>query len=108
MIRAGDLDERITLQRMAAPEDPWATPETTWTDLATVWAAVTWVSDRERFAAGETRAEITHRFTLRRAAAWADLGPLDRIAYEGRIHDILGVKRLGRDGLEVTAKARAE
>lgn len=108
-MQAGRLDRRVTLQRATLGVDAFNETTEAWADLATLWAEAAPVSDRERFVAAEIAAEITHRFRIRRAAAWADLGPADRLLFEGRTYDIRAVKEIGRgEGLEITAAARAE
>lgn len=108
MIRAGSLDRRVTLQRARIVPNALNEPVPVWEDLGRPWAARTAVSDRERHQAAERGAEITHRFTLRRARAWEDLTPADRLLCDGRVYDVEGVKDLGREGFEITATARAD
>lgn len=109
MPQSGARDRRITLQRGSSTPSDYGDPVTTWAPLATVWAQVTPVSDRERFAAAQTVAEITHRFAIRYGAAWADFSPADRLIYQGRVYDVAAVKEIGRrEGLEITARARTD
>ncbi|MGG7567899.1 phage head closure protein [Rhodovulum sp. DZ06] len=107
-MRAGALDRRVTLQRATFAPGAFNEPEATWEDLGRPWAAMAAVSDRERHLAAERGAEITHRFTIRRAYAWADLNPKDRLLSGGRVYDIEGVKEVDRDALEITANARVD
>jgi SPP1 family predicted phage head-tail adaptor len=109
MMLAGALDRLVTLQRATMANDSFNTPVPTWGDLATVWAAAVPVSDRERLAASEVSASITHRFTIRWTSGVSDLSPTDRLTFDGRTFDIFGVKEIGRrEGLEITAMARAD
>lgn len=108
-LAAGKLDRRIALQRFTATRDALNNPVDAWLLLATVWASKLDVRDSERFAAKEVGAEIGTRFQLRYSATVADLNPKDRISYNGRTYDIVGVKEIGRrEGLEITAIARAD
>jgi SPP1 family predicted phage head-tail adaptor len=108
-MEAGRLDRRVTLRRATAAPDAFNEPVQTWADLATVWAEARPISDRERIAAAETAATVTHRFTIRWADGLADLSPRDRLIFEAREFDISAVKEIGRrDGLEITASARAD
>lgn len=108
-MQAGRLDRRLTLQRGTTTSDAAGTPVTTWTDLATVWASYMPVSDAEKVAAAEVSATISARFRIRYGSTWADLSPADRVVFEGRVFDLWGVKEIGRrEGLELTAAARAE
>jgi hypothetical protein len=39
----------------------------------------------------------------------ADLSPKDRLTFDGRVFNIIGVKEIGRrEGLEISASARAD
>jgi len=64
MIRAGKLRKRVTIQQ---PVENHTDGEltTTWDDVATVYAGVEPLNSRELFQAQQTRAETTHRVTLR-------------------------------------------
>ena len=108
-MRAGDLDRRIVLQRATFAPNDFNEPVATWSDLITVWAAVYQVTDVEQFRAQEIGAEVTTRFTIRYSSEVADLGPTDRVAFDGREYNITGVRELGRrEWLEIRAVARAE
>ncbi|MFT6772466.1 MAG: SPP1 family predicted phage head-tail adaptor [Paracoccaceae bacterium] len=108
-MEAGRLDRRVTLRRATAAPDAFNEPVQTWADLATVWAEARPISDRERIAAAQIAATVTHRFTIRWADGLADLSPRDRLIFEAREFDISAVKEIGRrDGLEITASARAD
>lgn len=109
-MESAKLDRRLTLQRFTSTQDPGSGENIeTWGDIATVWASVNPVSDVERVKAAEVSAEITTRFRIRYDSSWSDLNPRDRLVFEGRTFDIWGVKELQRrQGLEITAAARAE
>ena len=107
-MKASDLDRRVTFQRPETTDDGFSKVDV-WLDLVATRAKVTPVSDGERWRAGEVGASVTHRFQVRWLNALADLNPKDRLIYEGRVFNISGVKEMGRrDGLEVTASARAD
>lgn len=106
---AGDLDRRITIQRYTWSQDEYGAPMQVWGDLASVWASKRDISDGERVAAAEVSASITARFQIRFDSSWSDLNPKDRVAFDGRLYDIWGVKEIGRrEGFEITAAARAD
>ena len=104
------LDRKITLQRFTYSTDPGSGEQVkTWSTLATVWASKRDVSDSERVASAEVSAEIGTRWQIRWDSSWSDLSPLDRLLYEGRVHEIVGTKELGRrEGIEISSIARAE
>jgi SPP1 family predicted phage head-tail adaptor len=109
-MKAGPLDRRLTIQHKTVTQNEFGEEVETWADLATVWCEMRDVSDGERVAAAEVAATITTRFRIRHSSTVADVNPGDdRLVFEGRIYDLWGVKRLGRrEGLELTAAARAE
>lgn len=108
-MQAGKLDRRIRLERATESRDAFNNAIKDWSTLATVWASKQDVRDSERLAAQEVGAEITTRFQIRWSSEVADISPLDRLVYEGKTYDIAAVKEIGRrEGLEVTAAARAE
>jgi SPP1 family predicted phage head-tail adaptor len=108
-MQAGKLDRKITLQRSTETRDEYNEPVKTWATLATRSASYEPLSDGEKFSASETAAEASARFVIRWSSAVATLNPRDRLLYEGDTWEILRVKEMGRrEGLEITAGARAE
>lgn len=108
-MQAGKLDRRLTLERATVTYDSFNSPVYTWATLATVWGEKKEISDGERLSAQEKGADITTRFQIRYSTTVADLNPKDRLTYDSRTYDIVGVKELGRrDGLEITTKARTD
>lgn len=106
---AGRLDARVTILRATSAPNAFNEPVETWSALATVWAEARPVSDGERWAAGQTLADQTIRFTVRWSSTAATITPKDRLSHGGRTYDIAGVKNIGRNALrEITATARAE
>jgi SPP1 family predicted phage head-tail adaptor len=110
LMRAGDLDRTITIQRFTEiGRDPFNEPIMDWAPLATVSASVEHLRDTERWAAQEVGAEATLRFQIRYSSTVASTNPKDRLLYEEREHNIIAVKELGRRrGLEITATARVD
>jgi SPP1 family predicted phage head-tail adaptor len=90
MIRAGDLDKRITVQAKTVTYNGYNEPVESWAELATVWAeAITKDSKgREFTAAQKLFAETTVVFRVRYRAEFT---PLHRVAYNSRVFEILGV-----------------
>lgn len=109
MDAAGKLDRRVTIQRAATVTNALGEAVPTWADLATVWAAKQEIRDSERFDAQQLAAEISMRFRIRYSPKVADVSPKDRLIFEARTYDIAAVKEIGRrEGLELTARARAD
>jgi SPP1 family predicted phage head-tail adaptor len=108
-MHAGRLDRRITILRATTAANDFNELVQTWTDIATVWAEAKPVMDGEKIRAGETLALKSYRFTIRYSSDVADIDPRDRLTFDGRTYDVQNVKEVGRrEGLEITATARAE
>lgn len=105
-MEAGKLDRRVTIERATVVLDDFGGEVTTWTALATVWASYEPVSDGEKWRAAEVAATVTARFRIR----WGfDVKVTDRLIFDGRVFDIIGVKEIGRrEGQEITTSARGE
>ncbi len=90
MIRAGDLDKRITVQKKTVTYNAYNEPIEIWSELDTIWAE-TITKDgkgREFTAAQKLFAETTVVFRVRYRSEFT---PLNRISYSGRVFEILGV-----------------
>jgi SPP1 family predicted phage head-tail adaptor len=108
-MHAGQLDRRISILRATVAADGFNEQIQTWEEIATVWAHAAPVMDAEKQRAGETLASKSYRFTIRYSSDVADIDPRDRVTFDGRTYDVQGVKEIGRrEGLEITATARAE
>ena len=64
-MRAGDLDQRVTLQRREEGEDEAGQPYSGWVDVASYWAAVEPLRGREYLAAQAIATETTTRIRMR-------------------------------------------
>lgn len=108
-IAAGRLDRRIVIERATYTQNAMGEQVPSWSTLATVSAEATPLSDGERIRAAEVSAEISMRFVIRWSPLVEDVNPKDRVSYGGRLWNLWGVKEIGRrEGLELTAGARAE
>ena len=106
---AGALDRRIVLQRSTVVKDSFGQPIETFATWFTVWASYQPVSDGEKLRANETYSNLTARFQIRWSSAVATLNTKDRVTFDGRTFDIVGIKELGRhERLEITAATRGE
>lgn len=101
-MKAGPLDRTVTIQRVTLVDDGYSSVET-WADWQTVPAQVIQQSGREFFAAAAVQAEQRVLFRMR----WLDgVTVLDRVSHEGRPHNIVGIKELGRrEGTELMTVA---
>jgi len=106
VLRSGRLDRRITLQRKTVTENSYGEPVESWKDLATVWAEYMPARGAERYASMQTIGEIEIRWRIRYRSG---LTPIDRIVYQGRVHNVTSIIEIGRgEGLEIYTRGRAE
>lgn len=87
-MKAGNLDQRVTLERLVEGEDKYGDPYSAWTALATVWAAVEPLVGREYMAALQVQASVTTRIRMRYRPS---VLPTDRVLHEGRAYSIESV-----------------
>lgn len=103
---AGDLDRRVEIQTPTDSVSSIGTPKETFATLATVWARFRPKHGREILAGGgaEVSADADAMFLIR----WRDdVGPRERVVFDGATYDILSVVEYGRRvGLELVCKAR--
>lgn len=105
MIRAGELDRRISVEHRTLVRDP-DTNETiaTWVQIASVRAAVRQASGREFLAGSAVIGERRAVFVIR----WrGDITATDtRVIYGDGTYDLDDVREIGRrEGLELHGKA---
>lgn len=109
-MNAGELDREVVIvKRVAGARDAGGHPTISWNDLAPIWAKRTDVSDGERLRAQGLGATLNARFLVRVEDAGA-INAQDRIrdVAANETFDLVGVKRLGVDGLELTAARAAD
>ena len=87
-MRAGQLDQRVSVERLEQGDDAAGQPLTTWSTLFTTWAAVEPLTGREYIAASAFVSEVTTRIQLRYRPG---LTPADRVTHEGRKYAIVSV-----------------
>ena len=84
-MRIGELRHRIVLQNKVVTEDELKQQSETWTDVVTIWACVEPLSGKEYFAAKQTNAEVSVKFTLRYLNG---VKPDMRVAFKDRFFEI--------------------
>ena len=106
---AGELNERITIQRATVTQNAFNENVESWNTLATVWAGRRDASGSERYRAQEVGAEITVRFTIRRTSTVSNVNANDRISYDGHIYNIVAVREVQRNRMiEIDAVVRRD
>lgn len=64
-MEAGKLRHLVRIQEPMSVANEFGEPEIAWADFATVSAEIRPLTGRERFAAQQVNAEVSHRITLR-------------------------------------------
>ena len=107
-MRAGQLDQRIALQRKTDNLSSSGTPVESWSTLVERWAAVDPVVGDERSAAEQWIAREQVKFTIRWSTEVRDFSPLDRVVFPASdasvspvptrsIYDVVSVLAKGRN-----------
>lgn len=105
-MNAGELDRRITLQRLTETDDGYGTVASGWNTLATVWAKLMPILGAEKLQALENAGTARRKFKIRRSPTVVDLNAKDRLVYNDVNHDIADVSEMDRDFLIIDATVR--
>lgn len=104
-MRAGDLDQRVTVERLQGGEDELGQPlPDTWAPLFTCWAAVEPLVGREFIAAQAAQSEVTARIRMRHRPG---VLPTDRVMHEGTAYGISSVIDPRSGGSELVLMCKA-
>lgn len=87
-MQPGQLDQRVTVQRIERTSDGAGGETTAWVDFASLWANVKPASGRELQIEGRMTATSSTVFTIRRRA---DLLDTDRIVWGGVSYNIRAI-----------------
>ena len=103
-MRAGQLDQRVTVERFTSTEDELGQPIEAWAPLFTCWAAVEPLTGREYLAAQAAVSEVTAKIRMR-FRPW--MTNTDRVIHEGTIYNIVSLidVRSGNRELHLMCKA---
>lgn len=91
---AGLFRDRVTIQRATESRGTDGSVTLTWATLRPVWCAVNDLTVREYLAADSERGRRTTKLTT----YWQhvrDVTPKDRVSFNGRTLDVIGVLRSG-------------
>ena len=102
---AGQLDRRVTLQRISETDDGYGTVSSGWADLADVWAHFIPLTGAERAQASQTEAFGKANWEVREDSAWADLNAKDRLVEGAQAYNIVNVSRPKRGFLFIESVA---
>jgi head-tail adaptor len=106
-MKAGNLDRRISILRQgAAVDDGYTVVPGALGVLANRAAAWRPATRTEQFESAGEEAKVGGSFWLRSDSITRQVVETDKIAYSGRIYEILGIREIGRrEGLEVIVES---
>ena len=99
-MNAGDLRDRVTIQRATTADDGFGNVTNGWGDLLTVWANVRETPGKEIVAAGRIEASRTATIRVRASSQSRGVTAADRIIARGQDWNIRSVAAVG-DGREL-------
>lgn len=107
-MRAGQLRERVEIQRRTATRNSFNEPIEIWVAAGTVWAEVNFEMGREEPIAQQVVAGHAARFIMRTNILSRSLAATDRLIWNGQAWDIFSViPSARRDSIEARASAVA-
>lgn len=108
-IDPGKLNKKIVIQRKGSGQDSMGAPNGTWTTHATVWAERKDRKSRqsqESEGSGKVEAVIFTDWRFYNSSETSDVASSDQITHGGKTFEILTVREIGDDVIEVTTRLR--
>lgn len=102
-MRAGKLDQRVTIQSATIARDSYGNEVRTWSTLATVWAEVEPLVGREFMEGRQVESEVTTRIRIRYRT---DLTTAMRAVHGSVTYDIVSVLNPDSDRRETQLMCR--
>ena len=104
-MKAGQLDQRVTVERLSGGVDELGQPlPDTWAPLFTCWAAVEPLTGREYLAAGALLSEVTARIRMRYRPG---ITAADRVIHNGKVYGVTSVADVHSSRRELQLQCRA-
>lgn len=103
-MKAGQLDQRVTVERFTSTQDELGQPIETWAPLFTCWAAVEPLTGREYLAAAALVSEVTARIRMR-FRPW--MTAQDRVVHNGTTYGIESMVDVRSDHRELVLMCKA-
>ena len=102
-MRAGRLDQRVTIERRQVGSGGLGQPSNTWVPLATVWASVEPLTGREFIQANTLQSPVAARVRMRYMAG---ITTADRVVHRGKTYSLEAVidARSAREELVLMCK----
>jgi len=89
------LDHRITIQRLTVGANEFNEPVDVWSDVATLYARKAEASGNEAVRSDEITGQLIVTFRVRSSSIAAAITARDRVMFENRFFNIVGIKRIG-------------
>ena len=102
-MRAGRLDQRVTVEQLVTIGDSWGGTVEAWAPLMTVWAEVSPLVGREYLAAQAAQSEVTARVTMRYRRG---ITAQDRVIHNGTTYNIVSLIDVRSDHRELVLMCR--
>ena len=102
-MKAGQLDQRVTIERQSQETDPYGQPIDEWLAIVNTWGAVEPLAGREYIAAMAVQSDVTTRVRLRYRPG---ITSADRVVHEGRLYNIVSVIDVRSDHRELQLMCR--
>ena len=103
-MKAGQLDQRVTVERFTSTEDELGQPIEAWAPLFTCWAAVEPLTGREYIAAQAAVSEVTAKIRMR-FRPW--MTAEDRVIHDGTTYNIVSLIDVRSDHRELVLMCKA-
>ena len=103
-MKAGDLDQRVTVERLQGGFDELGQPIQSWAPLFTCWAAVEPLVGREYLAAQAAVSEVTARIRMR-FRPW--MTAQDRVIHNGTTYNIESLIDVRSENRELVLMCKA-
>jgi len=87
-MKAGQLDQRVTVERFSRTEDELGQPIESWAPLFTCWAHVQPLTGRDFIAAQAAMSEVKLKIIMRYRPG---ITPADRVSHGGQVYGIEAV-----------------
>lgn len=98
----GDLNKRVTFSRQSSVRNEYGEKIDQWTNYKAVWGSINYISDGERFRAGQNSSKLLARVTIRNVKNHG-ISNSDRLSIGGIIFSIEGIKPVYNERfLEIT------
>ena len=103
-MRAGQLDQRIVIERLVEGYDELGQPINDWLPIVTTWASVEPLVGREYLAAAALVSEVTARIRMRYRPG---ITAADRVIHDGKVYGITSVADVHSSRRELQLQCRA-